>query len=311
MKNKWYIILNPKSGSGRSMKKWAAIKAYLELKKILYEVVFTEYKTHAIELTKQAIVEKGYRHFVAIGGDGTANEVMNGIAQQSKVPTKDITFAMIPVGTGNDWVRTHKIPTDYKKAIDLLIQGRTDYHDIGWVSYQGKDGKQEMRYFTNVAGTGYDAFVTKKSNEQPNFTSNKLFYLYLIFSCLNQYKAIPCRVILDNQEVIEDDIYVVTIGVCIYNAGGARFVPHAIYNDGLLAVTIVRAISPLNVIRSTPKFYDGKIGEHPLAKQFQVKSLRIEPINPQNNIGVETDGEYLGLAPMEFGIYEKAVKVIK
>ena len=100
----WLVIVNPKAGSGRGLKDWPIISNQMYNSSLRFTCVFTEHKYHAVELTVKAIND-GFRNIVAVGGDGTIHEVVNGIFIQKKVPTTDISLAVIPTGTGNDWIR--------------------------------------------------------------------------------------------------------------------------------------------------------------------------------------------------------------
>jgi YegS/Rv2252/BmrU family lipid kinase len=304
---KWYLIVNPSSGSGKGMKHWKSIEKILNNMGLVYAVGMSEYHGHAIELAKQA-VENGYTHLVAVGGDGTANEVINGMMLQQAKPTQQLTFGIIPVGTGNDWIKTHKIPHQYKKAILLLKGGHTKLHDIGKVHYQDEQGQAQSRYFINVAGLGYDAYVTKASNERRRWSNSRLFYLYLILKCSTEYKAQRLRISFDDQ-VVEDSFYSIAVGQCIFNGGGAQFVPHASPFDGLFALTLVRNVSMWDVLLNSRKFYNGRIVDHPQVKTYQVSRLRIESLDAQPT-GIEVDGEYLGHSPVDFEMLPGAIQVL-
>ena len=117
--SKWLVIVNPAASVGKSGKDWPIIKEILVNEGIEFDEVITEYPRHAIEIVRNAIVEQGYRKFISVGGDGTNNEVINGIFTQDVVPTTEITMATIPVGTGNDWRRTFDFPLDYQKVIKI------------------------------------------------------------------------------------------------------------------------------------------------------------------------------------------------
>ncbi len=303
MSNKnWFVIVNPAAGSGRGKKRWPKISNMLSEAGIDHDFEYTTKQGHAMSLSKQA-VENGYRNILAIGGDGTNNEVMNGIMQQEVVPSAEVKYGIIPVGTGNDWIRTHKIPKNTKKVIEIIKAGNTRFQDIGLVRYK-KDGDDRQRYFMNVAGMSYDAFVTKVSNEKPNFVSNKIFYLFLIFSCLRAFKPRRAKVIFNDKEV-EDLLYTVNVGVCRYSGGGMQFVPHAIPDDGLFALTIAGNVNKMEVMTVTPRFYNGTLAKHPKIDTYKTKKLRVEAVGNLPTL-LEVDGEYLGHTPAEFVLIEKA-----
>ena len=118
--HKWLVVVNPKASVGKSGKDWPIIKQLLVDNEIAFDDVLTEYPRHAIEIVRNAIVDKGYRRIISVGGDGTNNEVINGIFGQDVVPTTDITMAALPIGTGNDWRRTFDIPLEYDEVIKII-----------------------------------------------------------------------------------------------------------------------------------------------------------------------------------------------
>ena len=304
--DKWYIILNPTAGNGAVKIKWPKIVQLLDKNNIPYQTVETKNPGHAIDLAQQAI-EDGFRKIIAVGGDGTNNEVVNGICRQKTVPSNTITYALLPVGTGNDWIKTHRIPKNFDLWIDKLISCNTTFQDVGYVVYQ-REGKQQSRYFANVAGMAYDAYIAKASEENRNKMGNRLFYLYLVFTCLFKYDLRPARITFDG-ETLEDHFYTINIGICKYSGGGMQFVPHAIPDDGKLALTIIRPMSKLGVMLKTPYMYSGKIAKLKEVSTHQVENIKIEPLNGKATL-VEVDGEYLGEAPAEYKILKRALKIV-
>lgn len=306
----WKVIINPTAGSGKAQKRKSEILAKLNAANIPHEVAITERQGHAIELCKTAI-EEGFRHIIAIGGDGSNHEVMNGIMQQKVVPTYEITQCLIPVGTGNDWIRTHQLPRDVDKIIANIQHGKTQLQDIGKAKFL-KDDVVTERYFMNVAGLAYDAFIAKKSNENPNFVSNKLFYLYLILRCLFQYKPQNTRISFNQKNKIqtfENQYYTINIGICKYSGGGMQLVPHSIPNDGLFALTTVKSMSVGGVILATPYLYNGKIGHHKKGFVTQTDYIKIESLDNEP-IMLELDGEFVGISPIEFEIIPNAFRFV-
>jgi diacylglycerol kinase (ATP) len=302
----WQVIINPASGSGRAAKRWQHIADKLTAAQIPHQAVFTTHRGHATELARQAI-EQGFRQIMVVGGDGTNHEVMNGIMQQQTVATTAITHCLVPVGTGNDWIRTHALPRDIGQIIKNIKTQKTQLQDVGKVYFRAADGARE-RYFMNVAGLAYDAFITRKTNENPNFIRNKIFYFYLVLRCLFQYRPQQARITFDAQSV-ENQYYTINVGICKYNGGGMRLVPQAIPDDGLFALTLVRKMPIWGVILSTPFLYNGKIGKHPLGFVTQAKDIRIESLENEG-ILLELDGEYVGTSPIRFEIVPKALRFV-
>ncbi|TAK30390.1 MAG: diacylglycerol kinase family lipid kinase [Saprospiraceae bacterium] len=299
----WRFIANPVAGGGKVSEQWPQIERALKMAGIAFDVVFTQEKRHAIALAKEA-VQQGCRHLAAVGGDGTAHEVVNGIFQQTTCPPEEVTFTLLPIGTGNDWVKEHRIPKDFGRWLHFFQHGKTTFQDVGWLTFY-KNGQLEKRWFINVAGLSYDAFVAKKAEAQGAKMANKFFYLLLIFRCLFQFTIPKIRVTFDGQTV-EDFLYTINVGICRYSGGGLRLVPQAITNDGKLALTLVKKVTKLEVLLITPLFYTSQIGLHPAVSLHQAEDILVEG----KNVLVEADGEFLGEAPVQFGILKRALKIL-
>jgi len=308
MKNdKWFLIINPQAGGGKGRKHWPSIQKLLKHTGIEHEHAFSKYRGEAIEIAQKA-VEEGFRKLVAVGGDGTANEVINGMFLQEEVPPESLIFAIIPVGTGNDWIKTHGIPNNYKKSILLMRAGITLVHDIGKIIYHNKEGEAQTRYFLNVAGLAYDAFVTKASQENNRWGHSAMYYLYLIVRSVTKFKPTNVTINFDGQQM-EHPFYNITIGQCQYNGGGTRLVPQADPRDGQFALTLFKDISPWEVVFKAPQFYSGSVVKHKEAFVTQAKHILIQASEDKPAF-VEADGEFLGQTPVEFIMLPKAVQVI-
>ncbi len=294
----WWIILNPAAGNGKAAQSRAAIEKELKANGFTFTVVSTQLKVQAIELVKEGI-EQGFRQIMAIGGDGTNNEVINGIMQQELVPSTDITYTLIPVGTGNDWIKTHNIPSHFKKWIPKIATAKKIQQDIGQVTYY-KNGIQHQRYFANVAGLAYDAYLTQKKEESNPKIWPKIYYLWLVLKYLFKYRLKKAKVIFDGKEVT-DYCYTINIGICRYSGGGMQIVPHAVPDDGQFALTIARRVSKLDVLLYTPYIFMGKLGRHPQVTEHLARAVSVEPVDGVPTL-VEVDGEYLGETPAEFSI---------
>ena len=302
----WRFIANPVAGGGKVSEQWPQIERALKTAGIAFDVVFTQEKRHAIALAKEA-VQQGCRHLAAVGGDGTGHEVVNGIMQQTACPPEEVTFTLLPIGTGNDWIKEHRISKNFRRWLHFFQHGKTTFQDVGWLTFH-KNGRLEKRWFINVAGLSYDAFVAKKAEALGAKMSNKLFYLLLIFRCLFQFTIPKVRVTFDGQTV-EDFLYTINVGICRYSGGGLRLVPQAIPGDGKLALTLVKKVTKLEVLLITPLFYTRKVGLHPAVSLHQAEDILVEGLDEQPVL-VEADGEFLGETPVRFGVMEKVLKVL-
>lgn len=302
----WFVIVNPNAGKRKGAKDWLKIAALLNEAGIRFTNVFTEHKDHASKLAKKYI-ENGHKKIIVVGGDGTLNEVVNGVFNQSHCPTTDITLAMIPVGTGNDWCRMFKIPGDYKQAINLIIKGKTFIQDAGSLTYYTSENQHPVRYFINMAGLGFDAMVAKKTNKQKEAgKSNPLSYFYNIFTSLFSYQNTSATITFDN-ETFKSDVFTMSVGIGMYNGGGMKQAPNASPDDGLFDISIIRPIGKFKVIRNVLKLFDGSYVKLPEVSSFQSSSILIETRSP---LYIEADGESLGHSPFEFKIVSKSIKLI-
>jgi YegS/Rv2252/BmrU family lipid kinase len=303
--NFWYIIANPVSGGGATKKRWPQIEQLLQQMGFAYTVQFTEYRGHATRLADDAIL-KGHRQIMGIGGDGTNHEIINGIVGQTVVPSQEISYAIMPVGTGNDWARAYGIPPDPKKRLEQLLEGKTTTQDIGHITYM-RDGVQQQRYFAGVAGLAYDGYIGQALDKDRLTALSRLQYLAMVGQYLFKYKLSEAAISYDGQTA-RDFFYTINIGLCRYSGGGMQLVPHAIPDDGLFALTFARKLPKYEVLLLTPRFYNGTILSHPQVEGYQAKSIRIDHIGDTPTL-LEADGEFLGQTPVEFSMLEKALRI--
>lgn len=306
MKDRWRVIVNPRAGNGAVEKQWPTVRTLLERHLAATDVQFTEGSGHAIALVEKAIAD-GYRQILAVGGDGTNHEAINGVVRQQTCPATDITYGLIPIGTGNDWRRTYRIPRKPGKWIPQIARQETVFQDVGKLTFVSESGEQ-IRYFTNVAGLAYDGFIARYVSENPRVIANKFGYLFAVVRCLFQYELQKARIEFENRR-IEQYCYTINAGICPYSGGGMRLAPHARPNDGLLALTIAGPVTRPGVLLNTPRFYNGRLGRHPKVDLFQTQRIEISSLDAQP-IPVEADGEFLGYTPVRIEIIPKALRIL-
>lgn len=300
----WYIIVNPKAGNGRTARKWRRMEPVLRAHLPGATFVRTEKRAHAMKLAMQA-VEQGFRFIIGVGGDGTNHEIVNGILQQQTVSPTDIIYALLPIGTGNDWIRTHGIPRKLTDWLHMLKTGKTTLQDVGIVRFQ-KNGMEQQRYFVNVAGMAYDAFVVRYAERYRHWIFHKFIYLLMILRCLFRYRLPRAEVKFDGQTVT-DHFYTINIGIGRYSGGGMQLVPHANPADGQLALTLARRVTKLGVLLNTYRFYNGTLHRHRKIDVFQVKDVEV---TSNETVELEADGEWLGTAPARFSILPAALRIL-
>ncbi len=308
--NKWLIIVNPKASVGKCGKDWPEIQHILVNEGIDFDAFLTEYPGHAIDLARDQIVEKGYKKVISIGGDGTNNEIINGIFSQQRVPPREIQMGVIPVGTGNDWRRTFDIPIDYQANVNTIKKGYTLLHDIGKVTYYNHGNPQE-RFFLNAAGTGLDEMVCNRANQlKSQGKGGAVRYMLSTANCLYRFKCVHIQLEIDGQKVFDDEVLSLSVGNGKFNGGGMMMMPDASPNDGLFDVTVIKKVGMIKFATHLNSIYDGsfiqKIQE---VSTFRGKKIRITSI-PAHQLLLETEGETLTNSPFDFEILPQAINMI-
>lgn len=304
--DRWFVIVNPVAGSGRGLIDFPQISRLLRNDDIRHDAVFTEHKHHATELTVTA-ANQGYRRIIVIGGDGTLNEVVNGLFIQKAVEPCEILLAVIAVGTGNDWVRTFGIPQHYSEAIRAIREERSFLQDVGTVTYTESHYTQ-TRYMANVAGLGFDAHVISTFNHlKMKGYKGGWMYLYSILKSYFRYKSSGARIWVDDKVVFNDLMFSLAIGICKYNGGGVQQLPNALADDGLLDLTIIRPVHWWHIVFRLKKLFNGDIYQIGHVIHAQGRKVRIEAAP---SIQLETDGELMGGTPVEVNIRQRAIRVV-
>lgn len=303
---KWFAIVNPVAGSGKGLVDLPQITKLLRDNGICYELVFSQYKRHVVELTVQAVNE-GYRRIIVIGGDGTLHEVVNGLFIQQIVPAEEVTISVIAVGTGNDWIRMFGIPTRYSEAIRAICEGATFLQDVGEVAYEESHYAQS-RYMANVAGVGFDASVTRRY-EHYKSKGKKGRHLYLKSFIYNyfRYRSSGVKVWVDGELVHNDLLFSAAIGICKYHGGGFQLLPSAVADDGMFDITLIKPFHWWHLLFRFNRLFNGTVYSIGHCVHYRGSRIRIESTP---NIPVAVDGELLGGTPLEFTMHYHRVKVI-
>lgn len=285
-----YFIVNPISGSGRGRRDFARVEALLRARGAAYEAVYTEHPRHAIALT-QAALAAGERCIVAVGGDGTVNEVA------SVLVNTGVTMGVLPFGTGNDLARVAGFPGDPEAAVEVLLAGYTRPMDAGMAN---------DRFFLNVSGFGFDVDVLLNTERYKERFNGMLPYLLGIVRTLSHLKRMQVAVTHDGKRETFTSVLVV-VGNGQYIGGGMRAVPPADLYDGLFDVLVIRNLCLLRFISLLPRFIKGKHMGHPIVHHFRTAELQIasEPACILN-----LDGELGSSTPVTFRLLPGAIPML-
>jgi len=302
MIDKWFVIVNPTAGNGASKKKWPFIFDELLKQNLEFEFEFTAYKKHAVELVQKAI-EKGFINFISVGGDGTLHHIVNGILSLNPSNILEIKIGVIPIGTGNDWVKTYAISKNYKKAIEIIKQKNTVLQDIGRIEIIKNN---TFFYFNNLAGIGLDGYVVYKVNNFKNL--GFLAYLVGALVSLSRYKKSVLEISF-NTTVIKEKTLMLLIGICKYSGGGMQLTKESNPADGLFDISIIHKINFFDILFNIPGLFNGKITNHKLVNTFKTTELNIKVLD-EHKTYIQADGELIGSGYFSVSMIPKALQFI-
>ncbi|MFU0827173.1 MAG: DAGKc domain-containing protein [Lachnoclostridium sp.] len=294
----YHFIINPQSRSGKGLQIWKTVKEELDKKEVTYSFHITEGSSHATRLTREICVSyPGMKNIVVLGGDGTVNEVINGISNLDEV-----ILGYIPSGSSNDLARSLKLPKDPLTGLNnILSLSRFQYIDIGQIKDHHSDFK---RYFMVSTGIGFDAAIceeTFRSRLKKVLNSlgiGKLTYILIALKQLFACKFINGTITPDKGEPINlQKILMVTSMIHKYEGGGMKIAPAADPYDGQLSVCVVHGLSKLRIFFTLPTLLIGKHIHFKGVTTFNCRSLDIKVDQPAwiHNDG-ECPGKYKGLS---------------
>ena len=278
MSRKIKLILNPITNHGRSRQ--IAANLHLLMTEQNADWSSTDYPNHATELARQA-GEQGYDVVVAVGGDGTVHEVINGLMQvpQEQRPA----LGIVPLGSGNDFAHTLGIPKDPAQALQSVINGQPRSLDVG--SVRDQDGRQE--YFNNTIGIGFDAVVTIRSRKITLIHGFMMYFVAVVQTIILNFKSMDLHVETD-QESWDQSTLMLTLGNGPREGGGFLVTPAAKFDDGLLNYATIRKVSRPMMFRLIPEVMKGTHGRF---KPVRMGVCHKMAVASQQPLYVHLDGE--------------------
>jgi diacylglycerol kinase (ATP) len=288
------VIVNPSAGAGKTAKKWPQIIDCLKRTGLSFEHDITESAGHATELAKSA-ADKGYEMVVSVGGDGTMNEIVNGLYNSGNL--KNVTLGIISTGTGSDYIRSVGLPHQFKEACQRLKNPRKLLADLGMAEYT-HNGKNIKRLFVNFAGIGFDAEIVKATTQRYKALGRMPSYFAGLLNTLLLYRNSEVSLSVDGNT--EDrKVCTVLFSNGKYGGGSMLVAPHADPTDGLFDVIIIDNLSKPDLIWSLPRIYKGTHLTHPKVTLKKARDIYVQSIK---RISLQADGELLGEIPAHFQI---------
>jgi YegS/Rv2252/BmrU family lipid kinase len=298
--DRWQVIVNPASGRPDGGAGWRALHSALRDAGLAFEAVATDRPHHGEALARRA-VRDGRRRFLAVGGDGSVNDVVHGLMDSGLADTRELTLAVAPLGTGNDWARTLGVPREPQAIARMLAAGRTVLHDVGRIEFEAADSPG--RWFVNVAGAGFDAHVLAGL---PRPLPSAWAYLRGALAGLVSYRS-PRFTIDAEGERIAGRMLLALVANARYCGHRMHVAPAARIDDGLLDLVAVEDLSLLRVLPKLPRLYDGRFLGDPAVRHRRVQRVRIDADPPAE---LQADGQLLGRTPATFSLRPRALRVV-
>jgi diacylglycerol kinase (ATP) len=299
----WVVIVNPVSADGRTGRDWSKNEPLLRSLLPSFTVWTTNAPNQATELAYRA-VEQGYETVVVHGGDGTVNEVLNGLLAHPRV--EDTALAILPCGTGADLVRTLGIGHSLTAAAQQACGNFFRKIDVGVAHFFDLKGNPCGRHFLNVTDVGFGGDVVRYVNSHSKRWGGKLSFFRGLLVTLFLYRNKCIRIGLDDQPPFEVKASSIVIANGQYFGGGMWVAPPARMDDGVLEVVVVGDVSRMEVLSNTRRLYRGTLSGHPKVQAFQAQTISLES---DEEVFIDMDGELVGRLPVRFELLSKRIKI--
>ena len=271
-----------------------------------FEVYMTRGPGDAVMLVKNAVAEK-VKLLVCVGGDGTLNEVVNGIMMHEASVRSDLALGFIPNGTGCDFVKTVSIPQDFEQALDLIAAGTVRTIDLGLLFFRDDDGHERRRYFHNITSFGLGGEVAQRVNRTTKALGPFISFMWATLISIFLYGKKKIRIRVDDGFEEELRVWNVAVANGQYHGGGMWVAPDASVCDGLLNVTVIGDLTIPEIFLNLPKLYNGKIND--IGKVISLAGEKVEALSSQQVL-LDVDGEQPGKLPIVIGIIPDVLKII-
>lgn len=302
---KTFFVVNPKSANGATGKRWAELAATIARTLSDFGVEFTHGPMDAMRITRTAI-KNGYECIVAVGGDGTINEVTNGFFEDGKVINPNAALGVLPRGTGGDFRKTFDWDLDSAAAIKRLATPDTRPFDVGQVDFIGLDGKPQVRYFANICSFGVSGLVDREVNNTSKAFGGTVSFMLGSFKALTSYTDQRVRVRFDGGPAEEVDVTTFSVANGKYFGGGMKVAPEADVSDGIFDITIWTGYGLKDFVIRSKGVYSGAHVNWKGTRQLRAKSVHAES---DHEVLIDCDGEQPGKLPCTMTILPGAIRL--
>jgi diacylglycerol kinase (ATP) len=293
------FLVNPAADNGATGRRWPQIANRAAGAGLSGDVLMSKRQGQLTELARQA-AEDGAMLLVAVGGDGTVYEVVNGIAGR-----EGVDLAIVPRGTGRDFVRTYGIPHRLDDALRTARDGRIREIDLGHAQFRSWQGETAETYFANIASAGMSGAIAKRANETSKALGGKASYFWATFAVFARWRTSEITVTVDG-ESRRSRMHDVVVANGRYFGGGMMICPQAEPDDGFFDVLLIGNLTKRDLVLTLPKTYRGRHLPHPKAELLRGSAVEIDAPEP---LPVELDGEQPGTTPARFGLIPRALRL--
>ena len=304
MDDKVVFLVNPASDNGKTGRVWPELAHRAGEAGLVGETLMSSRPGELDELAEHAALA-GAGLVVAVGGDGTVNEVANGLVRLHRRQEHVPELAVLPRGTGTDFVRTFGIPADADRALAVARDGSARPLDAGLVLYRAWDGSEQEAFFVNVASAGMSGAVAQRANRTSKALGGKASFLAATLAVFARWKPSEMEVSIDGERR-SGLMYDVLVANCRYLGGGMKMTPEALPDDGLFDVLLIGNITRTDLALTLPKVYRGTHLPHPKAELLRGAAVTVGAAVP---LPVELDGEQPGTTPARFEVVPRALRL--
>jgi YegS/Rv2252/BmrU family lipid kinase len=308
------VVVNPKSQNGALGRRWPDLSRVLQREMGAFEAVMTQGPGDATRLAREALAA-GTDVVVAVGGDGTIHEVVNGFFDADERPLRPgAALGIIPFGTGGDFRKTVKLPKELADAGKLIARGHRQTIDVGSLTYRagGAHGAEARRLFINIASFGIGGLVDQIVNTSSKALGGRMAFLMGTARAALRYKNQRVRLVFDGDEeqFVEVTINNVAVANGQYFGGGMHIAPEARLDDGLFDVVTLGDLTPLDFLKDGHRVYRGAHLTMNKVSLRRARRVDARPVDPDEDVLLDVDGEAPGALPARFTVLPRALDLL-
>ncbi len=302
---KTFFVVNPKSAGGTTGRRWGELVATIARTLSDFGVEFTRGEMDAMHITRKAI-KAGYECIVAVGGDGTINEVVNGFFEDGKVINAQAALGVLPRGTGGDFRKTFDWDLNSDEAIERLKTPDTRPFDVGLLEFLGHDGATKQRYFANICSFGVSGLVDQEVNRTSKALGGTVSFMLGSLKALTKYKDQAVQVSFD--DAAPQPLHITTLAVANgkYFGGGMKVAPDADVSDGIFEVTVWSGYGLSDFVIRSKGVYSGSHVNWKGTRLLRAKKVHA---TSDEKVLIDCDGEQPGTLPCTMTILPSAIRL--